>query len=79
MIICLILGQIAGHTVLSQSGLGNTANVFLVMYVLEKFCDLHRFQDWNGWTLIFFLSAVAYYGALKIHSSPELITNMLDF
>jgi len=79
MVISLILGQVAGLTVLSQTGLSNTATVFMVMYILEKACDLHSHKKWNGWVLIFFLSCVGYYSALRLHANPEIVANMFDF
>ena len=79
MIVALTLGLLIGNMVLVNTGLANTATVFLVLFFIEKGADIHYHNEWNGWLLILFISVSTYYLALWFHHNPSIILSILQF
>ncbi len=78
MIFCLV-GFLFFGNLFHMVGLVNTATVYLVFYLMEKYCDLHCLSNWNHWVLVFFFSVIIYKGALHLHENPEILFSMLNF
>ena len=74
MITFLIVFLLFGN-MFHMVGLVNTATVYLVFYLMEKYCDLHCTNNWNGWVLIFIFSVIIYKGALY----PEILFSMFNY
>merc|ERR1719199_2396802 len=45
------IGLFSGN-VFGMPGLANTATTFFVLWCLEKYCELHTINNWNGWVLV---------------------------
>ena len=72
---CVLLGA-AGGWVCGVPGLANTATTFTVLWLVEKYAELHLEARWNGWFLLLFLSLSAYKGALWMHDHPAFVASM---
>jgi hypothetical protein len=77
MIVALLLGLFAGNVVVPNSGLGNTATVFLILYGIEKGTDAHYISGASPWFLMFFISVSGYFAALWFHTHPDVIASIL--
>ena len=51
----LLLGVSAGW-VCGVPGLANTAVTFTVLWLVEKYAELHMEARWNGWVLLLLVS-----------------------
>jgi len=71
----LLLGA-AGGWVCGVPGLANTATTFTVLWLVEKYAELHLEARWNGWFLLLLLSLSAYKGALWMHDHPAFVASM---
>ena len=54
----------------------NTATTFTVLWLVEKYAELHLEARWNGWFLLLLLSLSAYKGALWMHDHPAFVASM---
>jgi len=70
----MVLGLVSG-----LPGMSNTATVFLVLWLMEKYADLHLESEWNGWVLVLALSVTVWRSALWLHSRPEFTASVFDF
>ena len=75
----LLLGFMAVGLVGGLAGMANTATVFLVLWLVEKYADFHVELDWNVWVLVLVLSVAAWRGALWLHSRPQFVASLFDF
>ena len=73
----LLAGAAAGF-VSGQVGLANTACTFLVLWLAEKYGELHHEANWNGWVLLLVMSIVAYRAALWMHDHPAFVASMFE-
>lgn len=73
----LLLGVLAGRVV-GMEGLANTATTFLVLWLLEKYIDLHTYAEWNAWVLMLLSSATMYKCALWLHANPQFVVSMFS-
>lgn len=71
----LFLGVGAGG-VCGVPGLANTAVTFTVLWLVEKYAELHLEAQWNGWVLLLLISLIAYKGALWLHNHPAFVASM---
>ena len=74
VLICLLLGN-----VFQIDGLTNTAIVYLVLYLMEKYSELHLECRWNGWILVFLFSIVLYKTALYLHANPDFVISIWKY
>lgn len=74
-----LLGFMAVGLVGGLPGMANTATVFMVLWLVEKYADFHVTSAWNGWVLVLVLSVATWRGALRLHSSPDFISSLFDF
>jgi hypothetical protein len=75
MIVCLVAGLVVGNLE-GMPGLTNTANTFGVLYLVEKYCELHFENKWNLWLLMLALSVAMYQTALYLHLRPEFVVSL---
>jgi hypothetical protein len=75
----LLLGFSAVGLVGGLPGMANTASVFLVLWSMEKYADLHLEQQWNGWVLVLAVSVAAWRAALWLHCRPDFTASLLAF
>jgi len=75
MVAALLLGACGGW-VCGVPGLANTAATFTVLWLIEKYAELHLEARWNGWFLLLIVSLSAYYGALWMHDNPAFVASM---
>jgi len=72
MITALVAGLFVGNT-FGMQGLANTATTFLVMFVMEKYVEVHVEKHWNVWVMVLLLSLAMYKAALYLHLHPEFV------
>jgi len=61
-----------------MAGMANTAITFLVLWVMEKYCEAHYYNEWNGWVLVL-LGSIALYGiAMWLHGHPDFVVSMFQ-
>ena len=59
-----------------MDGLRNTAIVYMILWLIEKFHEVYfAFTD-SIWLFIFTISALTGWGALEINKHPEFVVNM---
>ena len=75
MLISLLLGVGAG-ALIGAPGLTNTAIVFLYLFGLEKYSEVHLEAEWNGWVLVLVTSLLAYKGSLWAHDNPAFVASL---
>ena len=51
-------------------GMKNTAIVFLILFLLERYTETHFDNDWNPWFYFFILSILLWRAALYLHANP---------
>jgi len=78
MVILLLLSLFFG-TIWSITGMRNTAYTFTVLYIWEKYAEIHEQKGWSGWVLIFILSVSVYYIAVYLHSNPEFVVSLFNY
>uniref|UniRef100_A0A0G4I0G0 Uncharacterized protein n=1 Tax=Chromera velia CCMP2878 TaxID=1169474 RepID=A0A0G4I0G0_9ALVE len=78
MVLSLFLALFFGN-VLGLEGLRNSALVFGVLWIVEKYCELHTKLKLNGWFLILSLSLVLWRGALWLHQHPDVLRSIGRF
>ena len=78
MVILLIFSLFIG-SVWNLNGLFNTACTFAVLYLMEKYVEIHVESNWNGWILIFMISIFTYYSALYLHRNPKFIISLFEY
>lgn len=71
----LLLGAGTGW-VCGARGLANTASAFILLWLMEKYAELHMEARWNGWLLLLLASLCAYKGALWLHANPAFVASM---
>merc|ERR1711959_496924 len=76
LVFCVL--AIGVGNVYGMLGMANTAVTFLVLWVLEKYCDLHTRNRWNMWVLVLLGSALMYKAALWLHGNPEFVVSLFD-
>jgi hypothetical protein len=69
--LAIYMGNVFGMT-----GLANTATTFLVLWLLEKYCEVHNELGFNFWVLILILSGVMYKAALWLHAHPAFVASL---
>ena len=62
----------------SMYGMANTGTTFLVLWVLEKYCEQHVERDWNLWLSMLFDSLTLYFTAMWLHAHPSFIASMFQ-
>merc|ERR1712100_868427 len=60
----------------SVFGMTGPATTFLVLWCLEKYCEIHFEAGWNAWVLLLLLSAVMYKAALWLHAHPAFVASL---
>merc|ERR550514_8145 len=75
MVVCLLAGLLVG-SLEGMPGLTNTALTFAVLWLMEKWCELHLESKWNMWLLVLALSTVVYYCALYLHLRPDFVASL---
>ena len=78
IVITLLLGLFVGNILIPNSGLANTATVFLALYIIEKATDLHHRSGFSNWLLVLFCSVCVYFGALHLHANPQMVVSLLQ-
>ena len=78
MIIFLTITLFVGN-LYQIDGLSNTATVYLVLYLMEKYSELHSRNNWNFWILIFLFSIILYKCALFLHGNPEFVIKIWQY
>jgi len=68
-----LFGQVAG-----LFGMSNTATVFTVLWIAEKYADIHISSHWNGWVLVFILSVTTWRCALWLHLHPDFVVSLFE-
>jgi len=77
MITSLIAACLVG-ALYSLEGMFNTGIVFLVLYVVEKYVELHVDMKWNSWLLVFLISVGMYPVALWLHQHPDFVVSVFN-
>jgi len=77
MIFAMCICELLGH-VLGMAGLANTATTFLVLWLMEKYVEVHLEAKWNGWLLTLIVSLVAWRTALWLHTHPTFVISMFS-
>lgn len=67
----IAVGQMHG-----MMGMANTGTTFLVLWVMEKYCELHCERDWNGWVGMLLGSISLYAIAMWLHAHPAFIVSL---
>ena len=75
LVVCLLAGMLAGNLE-GMPGLTNTATTFAVLWLMEKYCELHFEMKWNTWLLVLALSTAVYNCALCLHLRPEFVASL---
>merc|ERR1712167_203701 len=75
MVVCLLAGLLVGNLE-GMPGLTNTALTFAVLWLMEKWCELHLESKWNMWLLVLALSTAVYYCALYLHLRPDFVASL---
>jgi len=71
----LFLGQI-----FRISGMSNTVTVFLIMYAVEKWVEIHfDVFEWNPILFAFPFFCVLYKAALYLHQDPGFVVSLMSF
>mmetsp|Transcript_3588 Transcript_3588/g.10173 ORF Transcript_3588/g.10173 Transcript_3588/m.10173 type:complete len:701 (+) Transcript_3588:108-2210(+) len=73
----IALGVLCG-TLGGSAGLANTSTVFGVIWLVEKYAELHLESGWHGWTLIFVLSLGLYRASLWLHDHPQFVASLFE-
>merc|ERR1712232_1462736 len=68
-----LLGFMALGSLGGLQGMANTATVFLALWLVEKYADIHFKCEWNGWVFVLVLSLLAWRAALWLHLRPQFI------
>ena len=74
-LLCALIAIYIGN-VFQMNGLANTATTFLVLWMLEKYCEIHFELKLNIWVLILLLSGVMYKLALWLHANPAFVASL---
>lgn len=74
--LCALLAGAAVGATSRMPGLYNTAATFLLLWIGEKYCELHLEAKWNGWLLVLVASVALYRAALAMHDHPEWLAAM---
>lgn len=69
----MYVGQVFGLT-----GMANTATTFFVLWVLEKYSELHFENNWNMWVFVLLSSGVMYKSALWLHANPAFVVSLFS-
>lgn len=77
--IIFLIGFLFFGNLYNMEGLKNTATVYLVFYLIEKYCDLHWSLEWNLWVLVFLFSVIIYKAALYLHGNPDILISMFNY
>eukprot|EP00756_Hemistasia_phaeocysticola_P025073 Hpha_TRINITY_DN15987_c2_g1::TRINITY_DN15987_c2_g1_i1::g.72297::m.72297 len=77
MIFCLLNATFWGNLFAIPS-LTNTAYVFVVMYLVEKYTEIHIDLGLNGWVLVLALSLLVWRVSLYLHVHPDIIVDMFS-
>ena len=64
--------------VYGMQGLSNTATTFFVLWLMEKYCELHISQEWNVWVMVLLLSITMYKLALGLHEYPAFVASLFE-
>lgn len=75
LVFCLLAGMLVGNLE-GMPGLTNTATTFAVLWLMEKWCELHFECKWNTWLLVLALSIAVYNCALYLHLRPEFVASL---
>jgi len=79
LMICLLIVSLFFGSVWNLNGLYNTASTFALLYILEKYVEIHLECRWNGWILVFIISISTYYLALFLHRHPNFIISLFEY
>jgi len=74
---CATLAISVGN-VFVLTGLANTAVTFLVLWVLDKYCEFHFQMGWNIWIWVLLMSAGMYQAALWLHTNPAFVASLFS-
>jgi len=77
MIVSLLVVLLVG-SLFNFEGMFNTGIVFLVLYLIEKYTEIHLEADFSGWVLIFILSVFLYKAALWLHQNPAFVASLFN-
>ena len=77
MCISLLVASYIGF-VFGFEGLANTSIVYLSIYLVEKYVELHSEMKWSGWILILILSCFLYRSSLYLHQNPQIILSLFS-
>lgn len=73
----IALGVLSG-ALSGSAGLCNTSVVFGVLWLVEKYTELHLENGWHGWTLVFALSLGVYRASLWLHDHPLFVASLFE-
>eukprot|EP01124_Arcella_intermedia_P013557 TRINITY_DN19968_c0_g3_i1.p1 TRINITY_DN19968_c0_g3~~TRINITY_DN19968_c0_g3_i1.p1 ORF type:complete len:172 (+),score=46.18 TRINITY_DN19968_c0_g3_i1:45-518(+) len=71
---CIVFGNLFGI-----SGMVNSGYTFFVMYVVEKYVELHMEMKWNLWAFMFLGFLFLYRISLFLHMNPQYVTNLFTW
>jgi len=59
----------------------NTAITFLVIWMMQKYCEIHNELHWNLWFIILLFSIIIWRLSLYLNSNPAFVVSMftMDF
>ena len=77
--LCSILSYLVIGNIYNIDGLTNTAIVFSILYLMEKYCEVHLEMNWNAWILVFIFSFIMYKIALYLHTHSEFIYSIVCY
>jgi len=73
-----LLGALAAGSMLGLPGMFNTGVTFTVLYVMEKYIELHYEMKWNAWFLMLLISATMYKASLWLHRNPDFVKSLFE-
>jgi len=76
--IVALLGALAAGSMLGLPGMFNTGVTFTVLYVMEKYIELHYEMKWNAWFLMLLISATMYKASLWLHRNPDFVKSLFE-
>ena len=73
ILVFMFLGLTSG-----LDGVSNTATVFLVLFLVDKYAEFHMDMEWSGWVLVLLMSLIMWRSALWLHAHPGIIASMFE-
>lgn len=67
---------IAFGSIYSMEGLRNTAIVYMILWLIEKYHEIYFRYTESIWLFVFTISALACWGAFEINKHPQFVVDM---